>query len=184
MDEFKIEIYKELGTYERHFNQIQNIFKGLASTWFFGGFAAIGFLYSSNLAESFPSKLETASALISLTIATGIMMFWMMDVLIYHKLLRAVICKSRLLEESEEILPKLRKAMADYTAILNVRRATSIFYVIPSVIMSITSLIFIKNSWINNDLIINIMLSIWFIMLVVGNILIITIQKRKNKNVP
>ena len=49
LNKLKIEIYKELGAYERHFNQIQNVFKGLASTWFFGGFAAIGFLYSSKL---------------------------------------------------------------------------------------------------------------------------------------
>ena len=184
MNEFKIEIYKELGAYERHFNQIQNVFKGLASTWFFGGFAAIGFLYSSKLVESFPAKLDLASSLVTLTVATGIVLFWMMDVMVYHKLLRAVVKKSELLEESELVFPDLRKTMADYTATLNVRRAISIFYVTPSIIMSIASFIFIKNSWNQNDCSLNFLLSCWLGILTIGNILILIFQKRKKITLP
>jgi hypothetical protein len=183
MDKLKIEIYKELGAYERHFNQIQNVFKGLASTWFFGGFAAIGFLYSSKLVESFPTKLELASSLVALTVATGIVLFWMMDVMVYHKLLRAVVKKSELLEKSESFLPDLRKTMVEYTTVLNVRRATSIFYITPSLIMTITSFIFINKSWNQNDWTLNILLGCWLVTLTTGNILILIFQKRKKNYV-
>ena len=100
--ELKIELYKELGAYERHFNNIQNIFKGLSSTWFLAGFASIGYLYTSNINSELPVSLELLGALIMLTVSTGIILFWLMDVVVYHRLLLAVLEKSKELENEEK----------------------------------------------------------------------------------
>jgi len=178
-DEIIIEVYRELGVYERHFNQIQNVYRGLTSTWFFAGFASIGFLYSSKLAESFPSKLEVASSFITLTIATFIILFWMMDIMVYHKLLRAAGRIAEILEYSNERFPNLRKSMGEQTRTLNVRSAISIFYITPSLILSIVAIIFMYSAWSSNKCIINILLVIWLSLLIIGNVLILIFQKRR-----
>jgi len=46
--EFEVvwKFYTEIGALERHFNQLQNHYRTLASTWLLAAFAAIGFLIS------------------------------------------------------------------------------------------------------------------------------------------
>lgn len=174
-----IEVYKELGTYERHFNQIQNVFKGLSSTWFFTGFASIGFIYTSNFPESFPTKIELACTLLTLTIATGIILFWLLDVIVYHRLLLATLEESENLEKINTELPRLRTTMKKFTKTINARFAFSLFYIIPSLIMIMTSIIFLIISWSNNIIIINVLLCIWLSILIILEIGILFFQKRK-----
>ncbi|MFH0759855.1 MAG: hypothetical protein V2B15_21385 [Bacteroidota bacterium] len=185
IDKSIIEIYKELGTFERHFNQIQNVFKGLASTWFLAAFAAIGFIYSKSFPCGFPTMYELASSLVSLTVATVIIMFWIMDVLIYHKLLLASLKKSKKIEKKNKDYPKLRKTMNRYTKLLNVRTASSIFYITPSFILFVTASFFLIKCWTDNGIYVNVFLTVWLFALFVGYIIILVTQNRKgSKSIP
>src|SRR5207245_7332708 len=62
MDE--IEVYKELGTYERHFNQMQSVCRSLASTWLLATFAGIGYIFEKFTANYGSTGVRLAAALV------------------------------------------------------------------------------------------------------------------------
>lgn len=176
-----IEIYKELGVYERHFNQIQNVFKGLASTWFLAGFTGIGYVFSTKF-NSLPFNPNFASSLICLVISTGILLFWMMDVLVYHKLLRATLDTGEFFESKNKIkhFIVLRENFKHYTKTLNVRTAMSLFYIVPSLILVVSSLYFLLKVWSSNTWYNNTIILVWLCSIILSSILIIIFQKRKS----
>lgn len=176
-----IEIYKEFGIYERHFNQIQNVFKGLASTWFLAGFTGIGYIFSTEF-NSIPFDPNFASSLICLVISTGILLFWMMDVLIYHKLLRATLETGEYFESKNKIkhFIELRQNFKHYTNSLNVRTAMSIFYIVPCLILVFGSLYFLLKIWTNNTWYNNTIILVWLIAIIISSIFILVFQKRKS----
>ena len=82
------EIAKEIGAYERHFNQIQHQYRVLASTWVLAVFAATGFILSSErLVLGMPKQLAIAG--LSPFGGIGITLLWILDVKVYGKLLSA-----------------------------------------------------------------------------------------------
>ncbi len=138
-----IEVYKELGEYERHFNRIQSVYRAFVTTWFTGTFAGIAFLYSSDFGGDLPISRETTCALIALAGGTGITLLWLLDFFVYHRLLLAVIDVAQALEAgSRQYLPKLREGFAQRTRKLNVRTALSIFYAVPTVLLCVSALLF------------------------------------------
>jgi hypothetical protein len=174
-----IEIYKELGLYERHFNQIQNLFKGLSSTWFLAGFTAIGYLFSTNI-SSLPININLAASLVCLVVCTGILLFWMMDVLVYHKLLLATIETGENFKSKNSIneFIQLRENWKSYTSGFRVRNAMSIFYLVQCSILVVGATYFIikvwnKNVWYNNTLIVT-----WLVLILVSSIAIWKLKKK------
>lgn len=143
-----IELYKEYGAYERHFNNLQNTYRGLASTWFLAAFAGVSFFYSSDFGGGLPISRELTASLITLAGGTGIVMLWLMDVLVYHRLLLAVISCSEQIESQQGagFLPTLRQQMALKTQNLQVRTAISIYYIMPTIILSVASLGFLLST--------------------------------------
>jgi hypothetical protein len=92
------EIIKEIGTYERHFNQLQHQYRVLASTWTLAVFAATGFILANEqLSLGVPKEL----AIVGLAIlgSFGITLLWILDLRVYGMLLRACFRVGRLLEE-------------------------------------------------------------------------------------
>jgi len=133
----KIEIYKELGEYERHFNQIQGIHRGLASTWLLAFLGGIAFLHSADFTNKFPVSLEIATALVSLGGSMSIALLGLLDVFVYHRLLLAVLVTSEDMENAEGSgLPRLRSAFRHHTANLHVRRCVTVFYAVPIACLS------------------------------------------------
>ena len=104
-----IELFKELGTYERHFNQMQNVCRGFASTWLLAVFGGFGYLITHNTEGIVDWKV--IASLLALSGGTGIFLLWIIDVLVYHRLLLAVAAEAERLERTEPALPKLRLAM-------------------------------------------------------------------------
>uniref|UniRef100_UPI00404A2E66 hypothetical protein n=1 Tax=Flavobacterium sp. TaxID=239 RepID=UPI00404A2E66 len=176
-----IEIYKELGLYERHFNQIQNVFKGLASTWFLAGFTGIGYIFSTEF-NSLPVNPNFASSLICLVISTGILLFWMMDVLVYHKLLRATLETGEFFKSKNKIKQFiiLRENFKHYTKGLNVRTAMSLFYIVPCLILVVGSFYFLLKIWTTNTWYNNTIILVWLSAIIISSFLIIIFQKRKS----
>ena len=83
------ELFKELGTYERHFNQMQNVCRGFASTWLLAVFGGFGYIIANKTQGILDWKVT--GSLVALSGVTGIFLLWVLDVLVYHNLLLAII---------------------------------------------------------------------------------------------
>ncbi len=100
----------ELGAYERHFNEMQSRYRSLASTWLLATFAALGFVLSNeNFEIPFPRLLAAAG--LALAGATGIILLWILDLMVYHRLLEATYVEGLRFERLYRWLPKVRTNM-------------------------------------------------------------------------
>ena len=163
-----LELYKEFGEYERHFNRIQSVYRGLASTWFLASFVGIGSLYSKDFSGDFPITKELSAMLAALAGGTGISLLWFLDVKIYHRLLVSVLSISEKLESTAKNLPGLREQFKATAERLNVRTAISIFYAFPTAILSVVSLGFLLQSFgVRFEFLLPVGGGIWLVLLVV-----------------
>lgn len=141
-----IEIYKELGTYERHFNQMQNVVRGLASTWLLAAIAGLGYIMDKD-SNALGMDVRTIGSLIALAGGSGIGLLWVLDIVVYHRLLVAVTKASKQIEADHQIdgFPQLRlawenEASQPFAGIPgSARTKISWFYGFPMVFMSIAS---------------------------------------------
>jgi hypothetical protein len=106
------EVIKEIGGMERHFHQIQHQYRVLASTWILAVFAAAGFILATEELDSLFS-FNRVLAVVVLTGfgALGITLLYIMDVLVYGKLLKANFVKGKELEQKYHWLPSVRQTM-------------------------------------------------------------------------
>src|SRR5262249_13324069 len=104
MSDQRLELYKELGTYERHFNTVQGTCRTIASTWLLATIGGIGFVLGSTF-NSTIIDFRLAGALIASAGAVGIFLLWLLDVKVYHRLLLAVFDEAKTLETKLD--PKL-----------------------------------------------------------------------------
>ncbi len=105
------EVVKECGEEERHFNNLQSVYRGIASTWLLGTFGAVGYLlFNKDSGQS--EHHELLASLICLAGAFGVAMLWMLDLGVYHRLLVAVFEEGHELEKEFPWLPRFRTNMA------------------------------------------------------------------------
>lgn len=103
-------LYAEIGNYERHFNTIQGVYRGLASSWLLAAFGAIGLILTNDkLPSAWPAELLVAY--ISLLASIGLLALWNLDVNVYHRLLVACFEAGEKFEEGNAALPKIREKM-------------------------------------------------------------------------
>lgn len=99
-------IYCELGVIERHFNNVQSNYRALASTWLLAALAGIGFVISKELTLRIPSELIIVA--IGIAAGIGVYLLWVLDLLVYQRLLDAAYIEARNLETNHEWLPQVR----------------------------------------------------------------------------
>lgn len=94
---------------EEHFDGIKNQCRILASTWLLATFGAMGFA----LTEQFTPTLAVETVVLALAVAgsTGILLLWVLDVMVYHRLLDASFAEAALLEQRHPELPQVRMRM-------------------------------------------------------------------------
>ncbi|HEX7025773.1 MAG TPA: hypothetical protein VF268_00885 [Gammaproteobacteria bacterium] len=112
MDNFNENIWKvalELGSNERHFNQLQHQYRALASTWILAMFAGVQYVLSNWGGLPLPS--EVILAVIGLAGAVGITQLWNLDIRVYHQLLEACFVEGLKLEAEYPWLPQVRTGM-------------------------------------------------------------------------
>ncbi len=102
------ELYNELGTYERHLNQMQHQYRVLASTWLLAAFAGTGTILSQELGLTYREPVIVAIALFG---AVGITLLWNLDLRVYHQLLEACFAEGLKLERQHVWLPRMRSNM-------------------------------------------------------------------------
>ncbi len=100
-------IVQECGEEERHFNQLQSVYRGLVSTWLLATFAAIGYLVK----ETQDPKPYLLCAVVCLASTWGIRLIWVLDLQVYHQLLVAVFKEGHKVEQLFSWLPGFRTNM-------------------------------------------------------------------------
>lgn len=114
----------ELFASERHFNQMQNQCRTLASTWLLAAFAGIGFLYKEHVFVD-PAR---AAVFVALSAAAGIFLLWILDVKVWHRLLLANSMAGYRLERENSWMPTVRKYISHTKGFFPVRVHLSFFY--------------------------------------------------------
>jgi hypothetical protein len=117
-------IVQECGEEERHFNQLQSVYRGIASTWLLATFGAVGYLlFGKDGCVVHPWM----AAMVCLLGAFGVALLWMLDLSVYHRLLVAAFDEGKALEDYFAWLPKVRTNMLTYTHHA-VRRRLALYY--------------------------------------------------------
>lgn len=105
-------IVQECGEEERHFNQLQSVYRGIASTWLLATFGGVGYLMFDK--TGIPPHPWMA-AMVCMLGAFGVALLWMLDLSVYHRLLVAAFNEGRALEEHFLWLPRIRTNMLTNT---------------------------------------------------------------------
>lgn len=101
------DIYKALTEECRHFNALESTYRTFASTWLLATFGGIGFI----LKETPTAHPLLLVAGVSAAGALGIHLLWLMDIMVYHRLLTAVFAEQLLLEGRYARLPQTAHGM-------------------------------------------------------------------------
>ncbi len=102
-------IVQEIGEEERHFNDIEARCRKMASAWLLATFAAIGFVISETISIDIDQELLIAG--IAGAGSMGIALLWVVDLLVYHRLLDSCFIEGLILEEKYPWLPPFRNNM-------------------------------------------------------------------------
>jgi len=101
------DIYKNLTEQCEHFNSIESTYRTLASTWLLAAFAGIGFVLKDIRSEH--GSLFIAA--IASAAAVGIFLLWLLDLMVYHRLLGAAFAEQLALENRHVWLPQVAHGM-------------------------------------------------------------------------
>ncbi|MFB3813090.1 MAG: hypothetical protein ACE14L_03180 [Terriglobales bacterium] len=123
----------ECGEQERHFNTLQSVYRGLASTWLLAMCAGIEFVLKERpapdlLVRSNVDPIFFLITAISSAASVGVLLLWMLDTLVYHRLLLAVFHDGREIERACRWLPLMRNRMHSAGVKDMVRKGVSLFY--------------------------------------------------------
>jgi hypothetical protein len=128
------EFYVELGSGERHFNNLQTTYRTFASTWLLAAFAATGFVLSMKTDPAIPRGLLVSG--IGLGAGVGIYLLWLIDLVFYQRLLSAFFQEAEILERKYEWLPQVRRNMR-YLAQEKGAFAVRWFYIVATALMAL-----------------------------------------------
>lgn len=126
--ELNWDILKEIGVNERHFNNLEIEYRKLASVWLLASFGGIGFLLKENLKMVIP--LEVAMIGIGMAGSIGNILIWIVDLLVYHRLLDACFDERKRFEELHPEMPQTRQHMMNYQKGGHVTTSLRWFYVL------------------------------------------------------
>ena len=100
----------EISTAERHFNTLQATYRGMASGWLLASFSAMGFVMSTSMILDPANRLLLVAG-IALAGCIGIGLLWVIDLLVYHRLLDSYFIEGLILEDRYPWLPPFRHNM-------------------------------------------------------------------------
>lgn len=99
----------ELRQAEEHFNTIKAQCRTLASTWLLAAFGAMGFLLTQQLAIGLPTEVIVLG--VALAASLGLTLLWILDLLVYHRLLDASFLEALKIEARYPSLPQVHHNM-------------------------------------------------------------------------
>jgi hypothetical protein len=86
-DPLVLDMYKHLAEQSQHFNGIESTYRTLASTWLLASFGGMGFILKD--LDQYKGQQALFIAAVAVAAAVGIVLLWLMDLRVYHRLLAA-----------------------------------------------------------------------------------------------
>ena len=121
----------KLAEYERHFNVIQAGIRGLASVWLLAAFASIATLLKRDQVSNMWIPVEWVIVSVCAMGAVGLALLWIIDQLVYHRLLNAIFITGLKLEYDKRQGPLIHASMLASSPPIGYARLLSLFYLLP-----------------------------------------------------
>lgn len=118
----------EISRSEQHFNTLEAEYRKLASTWLLAAFAAMGFIAT---AKDLSLPAGPTIFVIALGASLGVQLLGIVDLLAYHRLLRAYFLEGLRLERMHRDLPQVRSNMVSQGS---TGKLVRLFYLASSVV--------------------------------------------------
>ncbi|MBL7186561.1 MAG: hypothetical protein ISS70_09555 [Phycisphaerae bacterium] len=129
---------------EKHFNELQQKTRAIASTWILAGFGAIAYFIKTNTPVFEYFSTYTMINLVSLMVVVGLFVLWVLDQLVYQRLLNANFVAGLYKEYTDNRVAPIRIMMVIGSEYKGMARWYNLFYFIPM----LTFTLFSSASWI------------------------------------
>lgn len=103
----KIECYWKLSEMEERFNSSSAGVRTLASGWLLAALAALGWLLDPSKPSSWMIPLGLLLVVVCVLGVAGIATLWILDQLVFHRLLNSVFLVGLKMESSDPVIPPL-----------------------------------------------------------------------------
>jgi lysylphosphatidylglycerol synthetase-like protein (DUF2156 family) len=108
-DPLVLDMYKHLAEQSQHFNGIESTYRTLASTWLLASFGGMGFILKD--LDQYKGQQALFIAAVAVAAAVGIVLLWLMDLMVYHRLLAAAFAEQLQMETRHAWLPQVARGM-------------------------------------------------------------------------
>ena len=133
--------YWELPKLEERFNSSSQSIRGLASAWLLGTFAALAWLVQNQKNMSALAPLGLLLIIVCTVACGGFTTLWIMDQLVFHRLLNSVFLIGLLMEANDCKIPPLRSMMMKTEESRGTHFWEKFFYVGPILAFIVISLL-------------------------------------------
>ncbi len=152
------EKYTRIQINEHHFNKMETEIRKLASIWLLAALGALAFFvrgaYIGQSGESLsmmnPKALITVICLMG---TIGLLVLWILDQMVYHRLLNAVFLLGLRMEYLYKNLPPIRTLMMLFSSNLGMARYLRWYYLVPmfglAVMGIISSIWYLAEKWVS-----------------------------------
>jgi hypothetical protein len=127
----KFERYWKLSEMEERFNSSSGGIRGLASAWLLASLGAIGWLLSTYDPETWPLPMGFLIVVVATLGCIGITTLWVMDQLVFYRLLNSVFLVGLKIEKDDNEIPPIRSIMMKAQEGLGTHRWERFFYMTP-----------------------------------------------------
>jgi len=137
----KFERYWKLSEMEERFNSSSGGIRGLTSAWLLASLGAIGWLFSSFNHETWLLPLGFLIVVVTTLGCIGLITLWVMDQLVFHRLLSSVFLVGLKIEKDDPEIPPIRSMMMKTQEGFGTHRWERVFYLTPIFVLTIISVV-------------------------------------------
>ncbi len=139
----KFERYWKLSEMEERFNASSGGIRGLSSAWLLASLGAIGWIFSTYNADAWPLPMGFLVVVVATLGSIGITTLWVMDQLVFFRLLNSVFLVGLKIEKDDCEIPPIRSVMMKAQEGLGTHRWERFFYMTPILIYILLTVVII-----------------------------------------
>lgn len=124
---------------EERFNASSAGIRSLTSAWLLAGLGSLGWLLNSYNPDTWPLPLGFLAIIIATLCCIGMITLWVMDQLVFHRLLSSVFLIGLKIEKDNPEIPPIRSLMMKTQEGLGTHRWEKFFYMTPILVFLLLS---------------------------------------------
>lgn len=136
------DVYWKIEASERHFNNIQAGIRGVASGWLLSAFGAIAVVIQKSNSVEWWIQPDLIIMTICAMASLGLLILWIMDQLVYHRLLNSFFLLGLKYEYDHPDIPPVHTAMILSSDNRGMSRLLKLYYLIPIVALGLIAFTF------------------------------------------